>query len=58
MSIRDRLQRWGHSDEAISDNELIVVDNKPLTNKPYQELKSRIHQKMLDRVDLAVMENI
>jgi pilus assembly protein CpaF len=58
MSIRDRLQRWGHSDEAISDNELIVVDNKPLTNKPYQELKSRIHQKMLDRVDLAVMENM
>ncbi|MDC8444516.1 MAG: CpaF family protein [Nitrosomonas sp.] len=58
MSIRDRLQRWGHSDEKISESELAVVDNKPLANKPYQELKSRIHQKMLDRVDLAVMENM
>ncbi|MDR4519940.1 MAG: CpaF family protein [Nitrosomonas sp.] len=58
MSIRDRLQRWGHSDEKISESELVVVDNKPLENKPYQELKSRIHQKMLDRVDLAVMESM
>ena len=58
MSIRDRLQRWGQSSENEPEQELKLVDNKPLENKSYQELKSRIHQKMLDRVDLAVMESL
>ena len=58
MSIRDRLQRWGQNNDGESGQELKLVENESLENKSYQELKARIHQKMLDRVDLAVMENM
>lgn len=58
MSIRDRLQRWGESSANDADQVRAIEDNAQLENVSYQDLKARIHQKMLDRVDLAVMENL
>lgn len=58
MSIRDRLQRWGESSTNDADQLRAVEDNAQLEKVSYQDLKARIHQKMLDRVDLAVMESL
>jgi pilus assembly protein CpaF len=58
MSIRDRLQRWGENSTNESGQSLVLADNTFHENVSYQELKARIHQKMLDRVDLAVMETL
>lgn len=55
MALRDRL-------ENIERDEAQMPVASHLTsmaeNRPYQELKSRIHQKLLDRIDLAVMESL
>ncbi len=55
MSLRDRL-------EDIKNDTTQVPTATPQTgfmgNKVYQELRSRIHRKLLDRVDLAMMENM
>ncbi len=58
MSIRDRLQRWGESNTAVPEPVLVVEDSSKLEKSSYHELKSRIHQKLLDRVDLSVMEKL
>jgi pilus assembly protein CpaF len=59
MSIRDRLQYLGTNSAADSDHALVLrEDNSRQEKTTYQELKTRIHQKMLDRVDLSVMENL
>jgi len=59
MSIRDRLQRWGESDTNEPEQVIVAMEDSMLHEKvSYQEIKSRIHQKMLDRVDLAVMERL
>ena len=58
MSIRDRLQRWGETSANDADQVRAVEDNVQLEKVSYQDLKARIHQKMLDRVDLAVMESL
>lgn len=59
MSIRDRLQRWGESDTGEPEQVVVAMEDSLLHEKAsYQEIKSRIHQKMLDRVDLAVMERL
>lgn len=58
MSIRDRLQRWGESN-ASSPEQVLAMENSILHEKSsYHELKSRIHQKLLDRVDLSAMERL
>lgn len=54
MTLRDRL-------EGIkNDTEQVQVERSALVaeNRSYQELKSRIHHKLLDRVDLTVMESL
>jgi pilus assembly protein CpaF len=55
MSLRDRL-------EDIKKDTAQAPTTTPQTgfmgNKVYQELRSRIHRKLLDRVDLAMMENM
>lgn len=53
MSLRDRL------DNIKNDSSTPAVP-APLfiQNKSYQELKSRIHRHLLDRVDLSVMESM
>lgn len=55
MSLRDRL-------EEIKNDTSQVPTATPqsgfMGNKVYQELRSRIHRKLLDRVDLAMMENM
>src|SRR5574340_301255 len=54
MSLRDRL------DNIKDDTQPAPVAAQAgfVENKTYQELKSRIHQKLLDRVDLALMESL
>ena len=55
MSLRERLENI-QNDTALAP----VSPQRPglSDNKAYQELKSRIHRKLLDRVDLAVMETL
>jgi pilus assembly protein CpaF len=55
MTLRDRLESI-EKDEAqvpVTTQQASAADIRA-----YQELKSRIHQKLLDRVDLAVMESM
>ncbi len=55
MSLRDRLE------DIKNDNVQIPLQdphNGFVANKDYQELKSRIHRKLLDRVDLSLMESM
>lgn len=55
MSIRERLQSWGQSNQSNID----LIDQNMLHDVDfYQSLKSLIHQKLLDRVDLTVMETL
>src|SRR5687768_2590397 len=55
MSIRDRLQSVKETG-APEPNQASVA---ALHDIPaYEELKARVHQKLLDRVDLAVMESL
>lgn len=59
MSIRDRFQHEGKDVVDNPDKVVVLRENNTRTEKAsYQELKSRIHQKMLDRVDLSVMESL
>lgn len=55
MSLRDRLENIKHDavQAPVATPQAILTENRS-----YQELKSRIHQKLLDRVDLAVMESL
>lgn len=55
MSLRDRLE------DIKNDATQTVLTRPPSSfsdNKTYQELKSRIHRRLLDRVDLAKMESM
>lgn len=55
MSLRDRLE------DIKKDTAQMPVDVHQgafVENKTYQELKSRIHRKLLDRVDLTMMESM
>lgn len=55
MSLRDRLESIQNDTSLapVSAQSSVFSDNKT-----YQGLKSRIHRKLLDRVDLAVMETL
>ncbi len=55
MSLRDRLENIQNDTLQASIRE---QQNGTFDNKTYQDLKSRIHRKLLDRVDLAVMESL
>ena len=55
MSLRDRLEDIKNDTTQVPLN---VPNNGFMGNKIYQELRSRIHRKLLDRVDLAMMENM
>lgn len=58
MSIRDRLQRWGESNTSAPEQVLAKEESMLLEKSSYHDLKSRIHQKLLDRVDLSAMERL
>jgi pilus assembly protein CpaF len=58
MSIRDRLKQWGESDTSESVPTLTMEKSVLHEKISYHEIKSRIHQKMLDRVNLAAMERL
>lgn len=58
MSIRDRLQRWGESNTSVPEQVLAMEESMLLEKSSYHDLKSRIHQKLLDRVDLSAMERL
>jgi pilus assembly protein CpaF len=53
MSLRDTLEQT-KSDTGTPD----VEHSMAAESKPYQKLKSHIHRKLLDRVDLSVMESM
>jgi len=53
MSLRDTLEETGNDATSLGAERTTSAEHKP-----YQELKSRIHRKLLDRVDLAVMESM
>jgi len=55
MSLRDRLQDV--KNDAVLEPQGNQTDGL-MGNKVYQELRSRIHRKLLDRVDLSMMENM
>ena len=55
MSLRDRLEDIKNDTAQAPLN---TQNNGFMGNKVYQELRSRIHRKLLDRVDLAMMELI
>jgi pilus assembly protein CpaF len=53
MSLRDSLE------QTKTDAPPPAAERGSMSeSKPYQELKSHIHRKLLDRVDLAVMESM
>jgi pilus assembly protein CpaF len=54
MSLRERLQ----AHQANAQGVVVLRPEPGLGHIAYQELKVRIHQKLLDRVDLAVMESL
>jgi pilus assembly protein CpaF len=55
MSIRDRLQGVIQSHATVSNS---IHASNVRNNEAYHELKSRIHQGLLDRMDLAVLESL
>lgn len=55
MSLRDRLEDIRND---VAQEPHIDHANGMMINQVYQELRSRIHRKLLDRVDLAMMENM
>lgn len=52
MSLREKLEEGAGAPKAHQ------AEAEKQTSKVYQEIKSRIHRKLLDRVDLAVMESL
>ncbi len=55
MSLRDRLEDI-KNDTAVAP--VATPQNGFVEHKSYRELKTRIHRKLLDRVDLAMMETM
>lgn len=55
MSLRDRLEDIKNDKAQVPVQDM---DSGFIANKDYQELKSRIHRKLLDRVDLTLMESM
>jgi pilus assembly protein CpaF len=55
MSLRDKLEDNKNNTAQLP---VVAVQNGVMGNSVYQELRSRIHRKLLDRVDLAMMENM
>lgn len=55
MTLRDRLEDVKNEKAQAPVQDL---PNEFVGNKAYQELKSRIHRKLLDRVDLVMMESM
>ena len=54
MSLRDRLQIA----TTAADSVVTLRAAAGLNQQAYQGLKIRVHQKLLDRIDLAVMESL
>ena len=54
MSLRERLQ----AHQANAQGVVVLRPEPGLGHTAYQELKVRIHQRLLDRVDLSVMESL
>ncbi len=55
MSLRDKLK---DNKTDTAQPSIVTEQTGFMGNKVYQELRSRIHRKLLDRVDLAMMENM
>jgi len=55
MSLRDRLK---DIEKDTTPAPLATQQTGFVDNKAYQELKSRVHRKLLDRIDLVMMESM
>lgn len=55
MTLRDRLENIKNDTAEVP---VVTQQSSLARNQSYQELKSRIHQKLLDRIDLSVMESL
>src|SRR3954470_18382337 len=53
MSLRDRLQANQHNSDVV-----MLRPQAGLSNAKYQNLKVSIHQRLLDSVDLSIMESL
>ncbi|MDE2366749.1 MAG: CpaF family protein, partial [Betaproteobacteria bacterium] len=58
MSIRDRLQSLQNVKQAGAAEENPVLPTAMHDIPAYEELKAHIHQKLLDRMDLTIMESL
>lgn len=62
MSIRDRLQGIVASRNAVPNQVVALAVNNNRSASPenmaFHELKSRIHEELLNRMDLAIMESL
>jgi len=54
MSLRDRLQ----ATQVNSDAVVMLRPQPSLSQATYENLKISIHQKLLDSVDLSIMESL
>ncbi|MFA5170675.1 MAG: CpaF family protein [Sulfuriferula sp.] len=55
MTLRDRLEDI-KNDQTVTP--VVIPQTNFVEHKSYRELKTRIHRKLLDRVDLAMMETM
>ena len=55
MTLRAKLENETNSDVGL---QVKSEDSGLMNNKVYQALRSRIHRKLLDRVDLSMMESM
>ena len=54
MSLRERLQARQTDAQSV----IVLRPESGIGHAAYQELKVRVHQKLLDRVNLSVMESL
>ena len=63
MTLKERLMgdktsEWAAKEAATKRKDPIPVLKKPVAPDPYQELKARIHRKLVERLDLSALNEI
>ena len=54
MSLRDRLESISQDSATVQ----VIHKREPAAAVEHQEVKTRIHQRLLERLDLAAMESM
>ncbi|MGE5612641.1 MAG: hypothetical protein ACM3UM_00075, partial [Nitrososphaerales archaeon] len=58
MSLRTQFNFGAMSDKASVATGLVPGSVRTIDNQAYRELKARLHQTLLDRINLKAMENL